>query len=64
MTHPLKGANRLKLGVFSANAPISGDTWTASCQYFRKCKFESYDETSTIWNQFSGTIVFHEIALP
>jgi len=51
-------------GVFSANAPISGDTWTASCQYFRKCKFESYDETSTIWNQFSGTVVFHEIALP
>jgi hypothetical protein len=52
-------------GVFSTSlAPAAADTWTASCAYFRKCKFETYNETSTIWDQFSGAVVFHEIALP
>lgn len=52
-------------GVFSAHlAPSSRDFWVASCEYFRKCKFDSYNESSKIWEQFNGSVSFHEIALP
>ncbi len=52
-------------GVFStALAPSSLDTWTASCQYFRKCAFDGYSMSSKIWNSFNGTVSFAEIALP
>lgn len=52
-------------GVFSTHiTPSSSDYWTASCAYFRKCHITSYQESSKIWNQFSGGISFKEIALP
>lgn len=52
-------------GVFSTNlAPSSADYWTASCQYFRKCSFDSYQLSSNIWQNFNGNIAFSEIALP
>jgi hypothetical protein len=52
-------------GVFSARlAPSSADLWTASCEYFRKCKFDSYQDTSPYWEVFNGQVAWHEIALP
>ena len=52
-------------GVFSTPFAMStADIWTASCAYYRKCKLDSYSETSQIWEIFSGTVAFHEIALP
>lgn len=52
-------------GVFSTHiTPSSSDFWVASCEYFRKCKFDSYQENSKLWNSFGGSISFHEIALP
>ena len=51
--------------MFSTHiAPASADTWTASCQYFRKCRFDSYQETSNIWEIFNGTVSWHEVGLP
>jgi hypothetical protein len=52
-------------GIFSTwVAPATNDFWTASCQYFRKCVIDAYQESSKNWNQFGGSISFHEIAIP
>lgn len=52
-------------GVFSTHiVPSSGDFWTASCEYFRKCKFTGYTENSKIWELFDGNVSWQEIALP
>jgi hypothetical protein len=50
--------------VTLTTSPSSGDYYVASCHYFRLCKFDSYNEASTIWEIFNGTVAFHEIALP
>jgi hypothetical protein len=55
----------LATGVFSTRiAPASADTWTASCQYFRKCRFDNYRETSQFWESFNGDVNWHEVSLP
>lgn len=51
-------------GVFSTFAVATGDTWTASCRYFRKVAFDAYQEHSNIWQNFNGSVSFSEIALP
>ena len=52
-------------GVFSTHITVAtADTWTASCEYFRKCAFDGYQEHSNLWQNFVGSISFSEIALP
>jgi hypothetical protein len=42
--------------------PASADFWTASCSYFKKVHFtQSFDQTSRLWQMFSGSIAFEEI---
>jgi hypothetical protein len=50
-------------GVFSVHVSISS-LWVASCSYFRKCVFESYNESSKLWEMFEGNVAFREISLP
>jgi hypothetical protein len=65
LTHNTHYSFNMVTGVFSTHLAVAtGDTWTASCQYFRKCRFDSYQESSRLWEQFNGTLSFHEIALP
>lgn len=52
-------------GVFSTHiAPSSADFWVASCEYFRKCRFQSYSDASPISDIFNGQAAWVETALP
>jgi len=48
---------------FSAETNVA-DYYVASCHYFKKCKWDSWSESSQVWGIFSGTASFHEIAIP